>query len=53
MKCEICGKKIAETFLNKPKGTYIYDDKHKKRLICFECESRYKSDKQKMLEAIN
>ncbi|MBT4540363.1 hypothetical protein HOC35_02520 [Candidatus Woesearchaeota archaeon] len=52
MKCDICKKKIAETFLGKPKGTYIYDENHKKKLICFECESRYKSDKSKMLEAM-
>ena len=53
MKCDICKKKVAETFLNKPLGTYIYDEKKKKKLVCFECESRYKSDKAKMLEAMN
>jgi selenophosphate synthase len=52
MKCEICKNKIGEIFLNKPLGTYIYDDKHKKQLVCFECQSRFNNDKQKMLEAM-
>jgi hypothetical protein len=53
MKCDICKKKVGETFLNKPLGTYVYDEKNKKRLVCFECESRYKSDKTKILEAMS
>ncbi len=52
MKCEICKKKIAEIFLNKPLGTYIYDAKHKKKIVCFECQTRYGNDKAKMLEAM-
>lgn len=48
MKCEICGKKIAELFLNKIKGTIIKDEKHKKRYVCFECQKRLK-DKEKIL----
>lgn len=52
MKCEICKKKIPETVLGKPQGTYIYDSKHKKQLACFECQSNFKNDKAKMLEAM-
>jgi hypothetical protein len=42
MKCEICGKKIAETFLGKVVGTYVKDAKGKKHLICFECQQKFK-----------
>jgi hypothetical protein len=37
-KCEICGKKIDVTFLDKIIGTYIKDHKGKKHAICFECQ---------------
>ncbi len=52
MKCEICKKKIAEIFLNKIKGTIIYDKNHKKHYICFECQKRLGS-KEKILEELN
>ena len=48
-KCEICGKKITETFLGKVLGTYIKDEKGKKHIICFECQKKFK-DKKKILE---
>lgn len=51
VKCEICNKKIAETFLNKIVGTYIKDEKGKKHIICFECQKTLKS-KDKILEKI-
>lgn len=38
MKCEICGKGIAKTFLDKIKGTYIRDGKGRLRTVCFECQ---------------
>ena len=38
MKCEICGKGIATTFLGKVKGTYVKDSKGKLRAVCFECQ---------------
>ena len=38
MKCEICSKKVEETFLSKPIGTLIKDAKGKKRMVCFECQ---------------
>ncbi|MCK4669958.1 MAG: hypothetical protein KAT43_02050 [Nanoarchaeota archaeon] len=39
MKCEICKKTIATTFLKKILGTYIKKGK-KKHLICPECQSK-------------
>ena len=38
MKCEICKKKIGETFLKKIIGTYIKDENGKKHVICEECQ---------------
>ncbi|MFH1439349.1 MAG: hypothetical protein ABIG89_02205 [Candidatus Woesearchaeota archaeon] len=52
MKCGLCKKKMGETFLNKPLGTYIYDEKHKKKIICFECQSNFKNDKANMLSSM-
>jgi len=46
MKCEICGKGIAFTFLEKPKGTYVKDGKGKVRTVCFECQSKFTSKEQ-------
>jgi hypothetical protein len=43
MKCEVCGKKIAETFLGKVVGTYVKDAKGKKHVICFECQKNLKT----------
>ncbi|MBN2458241.1 hypothetical protein JXB31_03880 [Candidatus Woesearchaeota archaeon] len=39
MKCDICGQKVNENFLNKPIGTYIWKKK-KKKLVCSECQSK-------------
>jgi hypothetical protein len=41
MKCEICGKKIELTFLNKIVGTRIRDAKSKKKIVCNECQKKY------------
>ncbi len=51
MKCEICSKKITETFLGKILGTYVKDNKGKKRTICFECQKQLKT-KEKILEKL-
>lgn len=40
MKCEICKKKIEETFLKKILGTYVKDAKGKKHPVCFECQKK-------------
>lgn len=50
MKCEICKKRIQETFLNKPLGTYIKDTKGKKHSICFECQKRFKNKEDVLKE---
>lgn len=39
-KCDVCNKKIEETFLKKILGTYIKDNKGKKHLICPECQRK-------------
>lgn len=46
MKCEICKNKIEETFLNKILGTYVKDAKGKKRMICKECQKKYKTKEE-------
>lgn len=50
-KCDICGTKVQETFLAKKIGTYLYDDKHKKKLVCFECQKKFPT-KTEMLKHI-
>jgi len=37
MKCEICGKKIETTFMNKIVGTY-YKKGRKKKAVCPACQ---------------
>lgn len=49
MKCEICSKAIAETFLKKIVGTVVKDAKGKKHSICFECQKKFQS-KQELLD---
>lgn len=51
MKCGICGKSIAATFLEKLKGTFVRDAKGKQHSVCFECQSRFK-DKQSLLQQL-
>jgi len=43
MKCEICKKRIDETFLKKIMGTYIKDENGKKHAVCFECQKKFPS----------
>ena len=39
MKCEVCGEKVEQTFLEKIRGTYI--TKGKKRIpICINCQKK-------------
>lgn len=52
MKCEICKKKIEQTFLNKILGTHIKDKKGKKHTICKECQKKFGNDKKKILEQL-
>jgi len=51
MKCEICKKKIEETFLKKILGTYVKDEKGKKHAVCFECQKKFPS-KEELLKHI-
>ncbi|MBU3942026.1 MAG: hypothetical protein KKF74_03880 [Nanoarchaeota archaeon] len=51
MKCEICKKKIEETFLKKVLGTYVKDEKGKKHAVCFECQKKF-SNKEELLKHI-
>ncbi|MBN1543993.1 hypothetical protein JW898_00860 [Candidatus Woesearchaeota archaeon] len=46
MKCEICKKKIGETFLDKPVGTYVKDGKGKKHTVCSECQRKFRSKEE-------
>jgi len=46
MKCEICSKKIGETFLKKILGTIIKDKKGKKHRICFECQKKFRTKEE-------
>ncbi|HII29857.1 TPA: hypothetical protein HA317_02230 [Candidatus Woesearchaeota archaeon] len=50
-KCQICKKKLEETFLNKIVGTVVRDNKGKKHVICSECQGKLR-DKEKMLEKL-
>ncbi len=38
MKCDICGKTTAETFLKKIIGSYVKDAKGKMHPVCRECQ---------------
>ncbi|HLD19459.1 MAG TPA: hypothetical protein VJB90_05635 [Candidatus Nanoarchaeia archaeon] len=46
MNCELCKKKVSTTFLEKPIGTYIKNEKGKRILICFECQKKFKTKKE-------
>jgi hypothetical protein len=47
MKCDVCGKKIEITFLNKMIGTSMRDAKKKKRNVCSDCQKRYSPEEIK------
>lgn len=40
MKCASCGEKLAETFLEKIKGTYLVKGK-KKVVVCAACQQKH------------
>ena len=51
-KCNICNNKIAETFLEKMKGTIIKKAGSSKQYsVCFECQKKLQT-KEAMLEKI-
>jgi len=41
MKCSLCEKEIKETFLGKPRGTYV-KKKGKLTPVCSSCQKQYK-----------
>lgn len=43
MRCDICKKQIAETFLKKIVGTLVRDARGKSHPVCFECQKRFKT----------
>ncbi|MFW6014201.1 MAG: hypothetical protein ACOCZQ_00940 [Nanoarchaeota archaeon] len=47
MKCDICGTTINKTFLEKIEGTYIRNNKGKKKLVCPGCQSKLTDDEIK------
>jgi len=51
MKCEVCKKKLEETFLKKILGTYVKDEKGKKHCICPACQTKLKT-KEEILKAL-
>lgn len=51
MKCDICSKTLAETFLKKLIGGYVKDEKGKKHPICRECQKQFRT-KEKLLEQL-
>jgi len=38
MNCDICKKKVEQTFLNKLIGTYVKNSKGKKKIVCPACQ---------------
>ena len=40
-KCGICKEKVENTFLQKPLGTWMRDEKGKKHLVCQECQRKH------------
>jgi transposase-like protein len=52
MKCEICNKKLKETFLGKYEGMNLKDEKGKLHWVCPECQDTLNNDKKAILEKI-
>ncbi|MEW5896392.1 MAG: hypothetical protein AB1668_01760 [Nanoarchaeota archaeon] len=51
-KCDICGSKIAELFLEKLKGAVVKKaGSNKQYFVCFECQKKFRS-KEELLEQI-
>ena len=50
MKCEICGKSVATTFLEKLKGTFVKDAKGNLHPVCFECQSKFNGKAELLLD---
>jgi len=48
VKCDLCGQKLATTFLNKIIGTIIKDKDGKKKTICSDCQRNHQDLKSKI-----
>ncbi len=46
MKCEVCRKNVAETFLKKIVGTIVKDEKGKPHSICSECQKKLRKKEE-------
>ncbi|MFP4524061.1 MAG: hypothetical protein ACLFO2_01945 [Candidatus Woesearchaeota archaeon] len=46
-KCSICNEKVDQTFLQKPKGTWIRDEHGKRRLVCSACQRQHAASELK------
>jgi len=46
MKCEICKKKVQETFLGKIIGTIVKDKKGRKHCVCSGCQKKIGSKEE-------
>ena len=52
MKCSICSKNIATTFMNKVVGTYVKKQASSKKYpVCFECQKKF-TTKEELLKNI-
>ncbi len=51
MKCDVCSKDLAETFLKKIVGGYVKDAKGKMRPVCRECQKKLRT-KEEILKHI-
>ena len=52
-KCNICGEKVGETFLNKINGTIIKikkDGKNEKKFICNACQKEHRTKLRRMIK---
>jgi len=46
MKCEVCKNNVQTTFLAKLVGSYIKDEKGKKRAVCNACQKKFQSKEE-------
>ncbi|MCX6708233.1 MAG: hypothetical protein NTW67_01095 [Candidatus Woesearchaeota archaeon] len=46
MKCDICKKTLAETFLKKIVGSYVKDKKGGLHPVCRECQKKLQSKEE-------
>lgn len=51
MKCEICKNDSGATFLEKPLGTFVKDERGKERFVCSSCQKTLRT-KDKILEQL-